>query len=171
MIRYLRKIAKMYTNLSRTWAQCEYALRMGIKLLLVSKVNGWDSEHAHEVLDFPRALDSVISKLEAMIQQRRTARGQTISNSNSVAQHDIFAHYLRNMQCIKAWSEKIQPPALDSEAYKQQSTQFTLQDQTDFLPHNNDCYPHSLDNLNQNMDGYLWAILNGSGDEWMGFAS
>jgi hypothetical protein len=84
-----------------TWLQCGYAIRVGIKLLHIPSADGWDSDHAREVLGFPGAMEVVIDKLEVMARLRKQSEEQSTSHEISNPDRDIFSLYLKQMRCLK----------------------------------------------------------------------
>jgi hypothetical protein len=154
-----------------TWLQCGYAIRIGIKLLRIPDSDGWDSDHAREVLDFPGAMDAVIAKLEAITRLRKQNGEQSTSNDVSNADRDIFSQYLKQMRCLKNWSESMQSSnsISTSDGYRQQPAGYQQQDpslaDTNSANSTAQSFPDSL-LISTDSDSYLWEALNGQNDDW-----
>ena len=109
------------------WIQSGYALLMGIKLCCCI-ADGWDLGHVREVLQFLPSIDTMISKLERIIQLRKPNEEYPIpvASDESVPNDDIFSRYLRQMCCVKRWyllmisSNKIPPSECSPETTQKQ---------------------------------------------------
>jgi hypothetical protein len=141
---------------------------MGIKILRIPATDGWDSDHARIVLDFPSVMDIVISNLDNIIRVR-TRSGEQPSRS-----HDIFAQYLNNMRCLKNWSQSLESSSGELRdgsdvGFHQQAAEHQQQDLE--LPGFG--AQSFSDNflLAANQDNFLWETLNRQNDDWMAFGS
>ncbi len=167
--------ARCYT----TWAQCRYAIRMGIKLLRIPDAEGWDSDHAREVLDFPGMTEKVIAKLKVITRLRKRNGEQSMSHDVSNAEHDIFSQYLKQMQCLKNWSESLQSSnstlrGTCSTSYSQQPAEDEGHDLDPAdIPSETGFAQSFPDNflMTTESDNYLWEALHGQNDDWMAFGT
>lgn len=151
-----------------TSAQAEYAIRMGIKLVRIPSTDGWDSDHARSVLDFPSAMDLVAAKLEGIIRARSRGGQQSLSHDG----RDIFAHYLNNMRCLKNWSQSLESSSggLGEGSHAEHGRQDLESTDTALSA----AHPQSFsDNLlaMTDSDNYLWEALNCQNDDWVAFGS
>jgi hypothetical protein len=109
------------------WIQSGYALLMGIKLCSCI-ADGWDLDHVREVLQFLPSIDTVISKLERIIQLREGNEENPVplTSDTPAPNDDIFSRYLRQMRCVKQWyllmlsSNKILPSECSPETRQNQ---------------------------------------------------
>jgi hypothetical protein len=158
-----------------TYVQIEYAIRMGIKLLRIPATDGWDSEHARVVLDFPSAMEMAAGKLEALIKIRSRSGGQPSSHDS----RDVFHQYLKNMRCLKNWSESLESSSGDLRggsgvSSSQQAIEHGRQDLESANPTSAEGNAQSFsDNflMTTNSDNFLWEVLNCENDDWMAFGS
>lgn len=86
-----------------TYAQVEYAISMGIKLLRLPVIDGWDANHARALQDFPNAMEVAIAKIEAIIR----IRSRNVEQHKRNDSRDLFTRYLNDMKCLKDWSESL----------------------------------------------------------------
>jgi hypothetical protein len=153
-----------------TYAQVEYAISMGIKLLRLPVIDGWDADHARALLDFPNAMEMAIPKIEAIIR----IRSRNVEQRRSDDSRDLFTKYLNDMTCLKSWSESFESPSISSTSGNQQ-----VADANRKALESADCpltagSPQSFSDNFMTMrdsDKFLWESLNLQNDEWMSFGS
>ena len=149
---------------------------MGIKLLRISDVNGWDCKHAVDVLNFPGNMDTVIAKLEEIIRARMRQSGQFTSNGVPNPNRDIFSRFLKQMRCLKNWSESLHssnsvPTDTPIVRFGPRLAGQEIQDSGDGTTANG-VQPFSEEFLmDMSSDNYLWEMLGGQDEDWMTFGS
>lgn len=147
-----------------TSVQCEYAIRMGIKILRIPATDGWDSDHARIVLDFPSVMEMATSKIEAIIRVRALS-GEQQSRSN-----DVFAQHLNNMRCLKNWSQSLDSSGANmgggsAADFSHQRAQQEQQALEPAEPNTQSFTDGFL--MMTNSDSFIWEALNCQNDDWM----
>jgi hypothetical protein len=158
-----------------TYVQVEYAIRMGIKLLRFPATEGWDSDHARVVLDFPGSMEMAISKLEAVIRIRSRSGEQQRSRDGL----DVFIQYLNNMKCLKNWSESLESASDDlrcgsgtsrSQPVAEHERQGIESGDPSSGAGKSQSFSDNFLMINDS-DNFLWEALNSQDDDWMVFGS
>ena len=80
------------------WAQFNHALLNGVKLL-TSETDGWDSQHALNILTFPDILHNQVKALEEVISRRGLVTEIAMDGK------DVFPRFLRKVHRALAWYE------------------------------------------------------------------
>ncbi|KAE9365265.1 hypothetical protein N431DRAFT_549513 [Stipitochalara longipes BDJ] len=150
-----------------TMMQSEYAIRMGIKLLRQPATDGWDSDHARNILDFPSVIEMAVSKIESLIRVRSRSREQP-------SRGDVFARYLNNLKCVKDWSQSLETSSGELKGssgagFRQLDEAPERQDLDLVYPEGQSFSDGILTAINS--DNLLWDVLNGPVDYWMAFES
>jgi hypothetical protein len=152
-----------------TYAQVEYAIRMGIKLLRIPVIDGWDADHARALLDFPNAMKMVIPKFETIIRIRsRNGEHQRPPHDGQ----DVFVRYLNETKCLKGWSESLGSSSgsdtrgnrqvAETERQALEAADFPLAAGTSQVFSDNFVAMTDSDRL-------LWAALKWRNDDWLCF--
>ena len=95
------------------WAQFNHALLNGVKLLQ-SEVDGWDLQHARNVLTFPDILHSQVKAIEEVISRRGLVLETAMDGK------DVFTRFLFKLNNVLRWYEssrfsRIEPQTLSDQ--------------------------------------------------------
>ena len=151
-----------------TMVQSEYAIRMAIKLLCIAATDGWDPDHARNVLDLPSTMEMAVSKIESIVRVR--SREGELPNRD----YDVFAKYLDNLKCVKDWSQSLEtssgaPKSSFAAGFGPLDAETGPQDQEFAYHGDQSLYDGFLSAINS--DSLLWDASNGQVEDWMAFGS
>ncbi|KAF6218798.1 hypothetical protein HO133_005341 [Letharia lupina] len=97
------------------WAQFNYALLNAVKLL-TTEADGWDLQHARNVLTFPDILHSQVTSIEETISRR----GLVLENA--MYGKDVFIRFLRKVHHALRWYESSRVSRIEYEGMDDKPT-------------------------------------------------
>lgn len=139
---------------------------MAIKLC-ACKADGWDFQHARDVLNFSEAIDILLRKMEALVLLRNAHTAPSTSLDELGRARDVFVRYLRHARCVKLWYE----PMLKTQTNEMQNTATDqprgFGDATAVMmeivqPEDGMQIPQEM--LLMDMDDSLWQLYDGNTD-------
>ena len=98
------------------WAQFNHALLNGVKLL-TSEADGWDSQHARDVLKFPDILHNHVKALEDVISRRGLVLETAMDGK------DVFPVFLRKAHHALVWYESSRLSRVEPQGLSDQTTE------------------------------------------------
>jgi hypothetical protein len=140
---------------------------MAIKIC-ACKAEGWDFQHAREVLKFSEVIDILLAKMEALVLLRNERANPTSSLDVLGAARDVFIRYLRHARCVKLWFE----PMMKTHSEDMQGSSTThprgFGDTTAVMMQisQTENFGDNAQDLLMDMDDSLWQLYDGNTD-WM----
>ena len=98
------------------WAQFNHALLNGVKLL-AAEADGWDVQHARQLLNFHDILHCQVKAMEEAISRRSCGLKTAIDGK------DVFIRFLAKVHHVLRWYESSQVPRIEPRGLSDQSTE------------------------------------------------
>ena len=98
------------------WAQFNHALLNGVKLL-ASEADGWDVQHARQLLNFDDILHCQVKAMEEIISRRGCGLKTAMDGK------DVFIRFLAKVHHVLRWYESSQIPRIEHQGLGDQATE------------------------------------------------
>ncbi|KAG4438974.1 hypothetical protein IFR05_005546 [Cadophora sp. M221] len=138
------------------WIFAGYVLMLGAKLA-VYKMDGWDNQHVHEVLDCSNTLDRIIGKFEA-ISQRRTPHSE----------NEVFEKFVKQLRRMKANGKPVVRPLSENTVYENRVLRQHSQLGMEFTQSNfgSEITGFGLDTFAMEPDDNFWQTMFEDDTDW-----